>query len=51
MYDTNEEFNTKSLLRIMTEDLVKWMNYRAYEKENPDENDRPIYCRSNIAVL
>ena len=46
--DTRDEIvSTKKLLSITPEDICRYMNLKAYGKEQPEENDLPVKGRSN----
>ena len=46
-YERNTDFPQGVLGLIRPDNIKRWMCYKAYGLEVPDENDRPTYCRAN----
>jgi len=42
IYPPNHEFTQDELRAVSPQDLVNWMNMKLYNKEDPDEDDRPL---------
>lgn len=42
IYPPNHEFTQDELSAVAPEDIIKWMNVKLYNKEDPDEEDRPV---------
>lgn len=45
-YTEGSEATEELLLRITPEDVLRYLNFKAYGKVNPGEEDRPTYARS-----
>jgi len=42
IYPPNHEFTQDELSGVTPQDIIKWMNVKLYNKENPEEEDRPL---------
>ena len=46
-YAKSDSFTQEELLAVTADDIVQWMNFRAYGKPDPADEDRPTMARSN----